>query len=112
MRDLIIPLNYFSNLVNFHVKGSNLNNVSEISNVNASYQKNVEKTNTPAGYHTPPPNYPSSLLNQQAPPPPHPNLNAASAAPPPPAQYAYMIGTPGNMVHTGMQVNISLLHLS
>lgn len=77
--------------------GSNLNNVPEI----ASYQKNVDKTNT--GYHTPPPNYSNSaLMNQQQ----HPNVSATSGAPPPPAQFAhaYMIGAPNNpLVHTGLQ---------
>ncbi len=68
-----------------------------------AFQKNVDKSNT-GGYHTPPPNYSNSLLNQ-----PHPNVNLnASTAPPPPTQYAYitsMIGTPGAnpMVHSGMQ---------
>ena len=75
--------------------GSNLNNVSDLS----GYQKNVEKNNA-GGYHTPPPNFSTSILNQQ----PHPNTASAQGQP----QYTYMIGTPGqNMVHTGIQVNLS-----
>lgn len=69
--------------------GSNLNNVSEISN----YQKSVDKSNT--GYHTPPPNYSNSLMNQQQ---GHPNVASNTGGPLPPNQYAYMtsmIGTPG-----------------
>lgn len=88
--------------------GSNLNNVPDINNV--GYQKNIDKSNT--GYHTPPPNYSNSLMNQQQ----HPNVSGSSGAPPPPpqpAQYAYitsMIGTPGGnpLVHTGLQ-QVSLL---
>ena len=78
--------------------GSNLNNVSDLS----GYQKNVEKNNA-GGYHTPPPNFSTSLLNQQ----PHPNTTSAQAQP----QYTYiasMIGTQGqNMVHTGIQVRFT-----
>ena len=62
---------------------------SEIS----GYQKNVDKSNP--GYHTPPPNYSNSLMNQQQ--QPHPNAGN-SGAPLPPGQYAYMnamVGTPG-----------------
>ena len=78
-----------------------MNNVAEINNV--GYQKNVDKSNT--GYHTPPPNYPNSLMNPQQ---QHPNVAGTTGAPPPPAQYAYitsMIGTPGGnpLVHTGLQ---------
>ena len=84
--------------------GANLNNVSELGGV-SGYQKNVnvEKANA-GGYHTPPPNFPTSLLNQQT----HPNVNTTSAQAPP--QYTYiasMMGTPGtSMVHTGIQVSI------
>lgn len=80
--------------------GSNLNNVSEMS----SYQKNLDKSNT--GYHTPPPNYSNSLMNQQ----PHPNVTGNSGAPIPPTQYAYMtsmIGTPGGNPHGMQQENIN-----
>jgi len=67
--------------------GSNLN--AEIT----AYQKNVDKTNT--GYHTPPPNYSNSLMNQQQ---QHPNVAGNSGGPLPPNQYAYinsMIGAQG-----------------
>lgn len=80
--------------------GSNLNNVSEMS----SYQKNLEKSNT--GYHTPPPNYSNSLMNQQ----PHPSVTGNSGAPIPPTQYAYMtsmIGTPGGNPHGMQQENMN-----
>lgn len=70
--------------------GSNLGNVSELGNV-GGYQKNVDKSNT--GYHTPPPNYSNSLINQ-----PHPNQGNA-----PPNQYPYMMGAPNNNPHSGLQ---------
>jgi hypothetical protein len=82
--------------------GSNLNNVSDLS----GYQKNVEKSNA-GGYHTPPPNFSTSLLNQQ----PHPNSANAQGQP----QYTYiasMIGASGqNMVHPGIQVCAFFLSL-
>ena len=66
----------------------------------------VDKTNT--GYHTPPPNYSNSILNQS-----HPNVNLnATNAPPAHAAYAYLIGTPNaNIVHTGMQQVIFFINL-
>ncbi len=61
-------------------------NVSDIG-----YPKNVDKTNS--GYHTPPPNYSNSLMNQQQ---PHPNGAGNSSAPLPPTQYAYINSMIGN----------------
>ena len=83
--------------------GLNSNNVSEISGV-SGYQKNVNVDKSNTGYHTPPPNFSNSLLNQ----PPHVNPNnAGGPQQQPPTQYAYitsMMGQPGgNMVHTGIQ---------
>ena len=89
-------------------QGSNINSVSEIT---GGYQKNVDKSN--AGYHTPPPNYATTLINQQQQ-QSHQNVSGNSGVPPQPqpAQFTYitsMIGTPGGnpLVHAGMQQVIS-----
>ena len=73
--------------------------MSELGSV-GGYQKNVDKSNTAGGYHTPPPNYSNSLMNQQ----PHPGQSNA----PPPTQYAYMasmIGATGANPNTAGLVN-------
>jgi hypothetical protein len=80
---------------------SNLGNVADMG----AYSKNTDKQQTNPGYHTPPPNFSNSLLNQQS----HSNLNSNSAGGPPPAQYTYMIGAPGpnQIVHPGIQDNLN-----
>jgi hypothetical protein len=77
---------------------TSLNNVVNELNTVSNFQKSVtDKTN--AGYHTPSPNYSSSLVNQA-----HVGGPSANTGQP---QYAYMIsGTAGanTLVHSGIQV--------